>query len=136
MIRFYLQKLVPDKVEHYSVIDPKIKHVEYRTLSNEEHLQELIKKIKEEADEIPLGNTIASNDKVKELADLQIVFDELRTRLGLTAEDVNQAVLKKLDYRGGVSKGHFVEYIDMADDSEWVASYRKQPDKYEEVILP
>ncbi len=132
IVRFYFRKLVPDKVVHYSVIDPKNKHVEFRVLEKQEHLEELAKKIKEEADETAMSLGASKEKTLGELADLQIAIDEFRSRLGFAPSNLGEAIDKKLQYRGGLSLGHYVEYIDMDDDSKWAKLFRERPDKYTE----
>lgn len=135
VVRFYFRKLVPDKVVHYSVIDPEVKHVEFYTLSKEELIHELVKKIKEEVDEVPTDENASSADVAKEIADLRIAVDELSLQLGLTPKEVDRAILGKINHRGGVSKGHFVEYVDVPTDCRWAKLFREQPDKYIEEEL-
>ena len=77
MVRFYLQKLVRDKVVLNCLDDPEVVHTEYRELDSQEFRRELVCKVHEEADEIPLGDK-QRDESLKELADLQEVVDTLR----------------------------------------------------------
>jgi len=81
MIRFYLQKLVRDKVVKKCLDDEEVLHTEYHTLDKQEFRRELLRKIHEEADEIPLGDN-QRDESLKELADLQEVVDVLRQDFG------------------------------------------------------
>jgi len=77
MVRFYLQKLVRDRVVKKCLDDEEVLHTEYRELNKQEFRRELLRKIHEEADEIPLDDN-QRNESLKELADLQEVVDALR----------------------------------------------------------
>ncbi len=134
MIRFYFNKLVRDKIVQNCLDDPKVLETEYRVLDDDTFYRELIRKVSEEAEEIPNipGNTHALN----ELADLQAVVDALRVQLGFSAEQVSQAAKAKEASKGGFADRHYINYVELADDSQWVEELREQPDKYREVPGP
>ena len=67
MIRFYLQKLVRDKVVKKCLDDEEVLHTEYYTLDKQEFRRELLRKVHEEADEIPLDDN-QRGESLKELA--------------------------------------------------------------------
>jgi len=103
----------------------------YRILNDEEYQTELIKKVGEEADEVPeFGKNKA--ETLKELADLQTVVDSLRKLNNFTEAEIQDAMLSKEKYRGNFDLRHYVEYVDTAYDSEWTEVFRSQPDKYRE----
>ena len=131
MIRFYLQKLVRDKVVKKCLGDPEFLHTEYRTLDKQEFRRELLRKVHEEADEIPLGDN-QRDESLKELADLQEVVDALRQAFGFSIEQVQEEMVRKKQDKGGFDKRHYVTYHDLADDSKWVKIFRAQPGKYHE----
>ena len=131
MIRFYLQKLVRDKVVKKCLDDEEVLHTEYRKLGEQEFRRELLRKVHEEADEIPLDDN-QRNESLKELADLQEVVDTLRQDFNFSTEQVQEEMARKKQDKGGFDERHYIEYHDLADDSRWVKVFRAQPDKYRE----
>ncbi|QCT42379.1 nucleoside triphosphate pyrophosphohydrolase [Candidatus Nanosynbacter featherlites] len=131
MVRFYLQKLVRDKVVPNCLDDPEVVHTEYRELDSQEFRRELVCKVHEEADEIPLGDK-QRDEALKELADLQEVVDTLRQDFGFSIEQVQEAMARKKQKKGGFDNRHYIEYNDLVDDSKWVEIFRAQPEKYHE----
>lgn len=131
MVRFYLQKLVRDKVVKKCLDDPEFLHTEYRTLDKQEFRCELLRKVHEEVDEIPLDDT-QRDESLKELADLQEVVDALRQAFGFSIERVQEAMARKKQDNGGFDNRHYIEYNDFTDDSRWVEILRAQPGKYHE----
>lgn len=132
MPRFYFNKLVRDNVVDHCLEDPKVLKTEWHELDGEAYRRELVKKAAEEADEIPLTDD-DRNEVLSELADLQSVVDALRESAGFTEEEVKVAADEKTAKKGGFTMRRFVSYVDLADDSEWVSEFRKQPDKYPEI---
>ena len=131
MIRFYLQKLVRDKVVKKCLDDEEVLHTEYRELNKQEFRRELLRKIHEEADEIPLDDD-QRGESLKELADLQEVVDVLRQDFGFSVEQVQAEMACKKQSKGGFDKRHYIKYHDLDDDSKWVGIFRAQPEKYRE----
>ncbi len=131
MIRFYLQKLVRDKVVKKCLDDEEVLHTEYRELNKQEFRRELLRKVHEEADEIPLDDN-QRGESLKELADLQEVVDALRQDFGFSIEQVQEEMARKKQDKGGFDKRHYIKYHDLADDSKWVEIFRAQPEKYRE----
>ena len=131
MVRFYLQKLVRDKVVKKCLDDEEVLHTEYRELNKQEFRRELLRKIHEEADEIPLDDN-QRGESLKELADLQEVVDALRQDFGFSIEQVQEEMARKKQDKGGFDKRHYIKYHDLADDSKWVEIFRAQPEKYRE----
>lgn len=131
MVRFYLQKLVRDRVVPNCLDDPEVLHTEYRELDSQEFRRELVCKVHEEADEIPLGDK-QRDESLKELADLQEVVDALRQAFGFSDEQVKEEMARKKQKKGGFDNRHYIEYNDLVDDSKWVEVFRAQPEKYRE----
>ena len=131
MIRFYVQKLVRDKVVKKCLDDEEVLHTEYRELNKQEFRRELLRKIHEEADEIPLDDN-QRGESLKELADLQEVVDALRRAFGFSDEQVKEEMARKKQKKGGFDNRHYIEYNDLVDDSKWVEVFRAQPEKYRE----
>ena len=131
MIRFYLQKLVRDKVVEARLADPEVLHAEYRVLDGVEFRHELRRKLHEEADEIPLADA-DRDEALRELADLQEVLDALRQDFGFSEDDVRHAMAQKRQQKGGFARRHYIDYHDLKDDSKWVSLFRAQSEKYRE----
>ena len=131
MVRFYLQKLVRDRVVPNCLDDPEVLHTEYCELDSQEFRRELVCKVHEEADEIPLGDK-QRDESLKELADLQEVVDTLRQDFGFSIEQVQEAMARKKQKKGGFDNRYYIEYNDLVDDSKWVEIFRAQPEKYRE----
>lgn len=131
MIRFYLQKLVRDKVVKKCLDDKEVLHTEHHTLDKQEFRRELLRKVHEEADEIPLDDN-QRDESLKELADLQEVVDALRQAFGFSDEQVKEEMARKKQKKGGFDNRHYIEYNDLVDDSKWVEVFRAQPEKYRE----
>lgn len=132
MPKFYFEKLVRDKVVDDCVGDPKVTETNYRVLEGSEYVRELIRKVHEEADEIPVGEQIDSQEALSELADLQGAVDALREALGFSEDQVMEAGARKTAKKGGFRNRQYIEYVILADDSEWIDIFRSQPDKYRE----
>lgn len=131
MPRFYFKKLVRDKIVDDCLRDPKVIKTKWHELNNKEYRQELIKKVTEEANEIPLTDEDPSV-VLSEIADLQTVIDALRLSAGFSEKEVRKQVEVKALKKGVFAQKHYIEYVDLAEDSEWVAVFRAQPDKYQE----
>jgi predicted house-cleaning noncanonical NTP pyrophosphatase (MazG superfamily) len=129
-MRVIFKKLVGDKVLGRSLADPKVLEVNYRTLEGDELSRALLKKLHEEVDEIGAADSPA--EALKEFADALNVLDVLRKHLGFSPEEVRQAQQKKLEKDGSLGSGAWVEHVVLADDSEWIETFRAQPDKYRE----
>ena len=131
MPRFYLRKLVRDKIVPNCDGDSSVTHVAYDTLDDAQYRQELVRKAIEEANEVPLHND-NRHELLAEIADLQAVVDALWSSAGYTAEQVERAMAEKEASKGGFGSRHYVEYVDVTDDSVWAGVFRNQPGKYVE----
>lgn len=132
MPSFYFKKLVRDQVLQRCLDDPKVKTV-YRILDTTEFKKELIAKIYEEAQEIPVIDS-KHDDVLSEIADVQAVLDALAESYGYTRADVAESQSKKEAKNGTFDTRAYIEKVDLDDDSEWVDYFRKSPEKYEEII--
>ncbi|MDK2899262.1 MAG: hypothetical protein PWQ10_449 [Patescibacteria group bacterium] len=120
MPKFKLNKLVRDKLPvDYSRLG---QIVEYKKLSPDEHKNQLIKKIIEEAKEIQIDDSI---ENIKsEIADIQQVINDLMDLCNITSDQIKVAQKIKYNKKGGFKKGFFVETIELAENDEWIAYYR------------
>ena len=131
MVRFYLEKLVRDKVVEKCKADPQVLHTEHHQLDHAAYRCELRRKIHEEANEIPLGED-RLEEALQELADVQAVLDALRDDFGFSPQQVQDAVAHKAAHAGGFQGRYYIAYNDLAEDSKWVEVFRAQPEKYRE----
>ncbi len=131
MPKFYLRKLVRDKVLEETLKDPLI-DIDYRVLEGEEFVCELIHKAIEEASEIPTSSDADLDDVLSELADLQTVVDEIRKYFKFSEGELREKIAQKLDKRGGFSGRYYVESETVKDGSPWVKYYRAEPDRFPE----
>ena len=129
MPTFIFNKLIRDKLKaEYVKLDHK---ATYKRLSDSELFEALKQKIIEEAKEIPADGS--KEEIAGELADVQQALDDLATRAGITIEEIMNAKQKKFEKKGGFSEGLFVEKVELHPNDEWVACYRRSPEKYEEI---
>lgn len=133
MIRFYFNKLVRDKIVQNCLDDPKVIVTKYHQLNDDDYFKALQSKVSEEVAEVP--NQKRSHEALGELADLQSAIDSLRELLRFSEAEVRDAVIQKDSKKGGFLERHYIEYVDLSDDSEWIHVFREQPDKYREERL-
>lgn len=94
------QKLVRDKIPE--IIAAGGEKAVIRKLDNDEYLEKLVKKLKEECEEFALAKNL------EELADIQEVILALADKIANRAE-LEVMRKKKLEERGGFSKRVFLE---------------------------
>lgn len=131
MPRFYLQKLVRDKLEaEYQKFGQK---PQYKSLSKSEYVEELKKKLIEEIREL---DPLDKENIRAESADVLQVLHDLWQVHGIEEHDVKAVLAKKYERLGGFSGATYVEYLDLQDDDEWVEYYRKEPKRFPESLHP
>lgn len=129
MKRFVYKKLVRDNV--LDILKDEGATASFRILGTQEFIEELKKKLIEEAHE--LQKTRDHDELLEELADVVEVVERLITLFEFTAEEIETARHKKNKKRGAFSKGLFIDYID-APDNSYTAHYCSQhPEKYTEL---
>ena len=96
-------KLVRDKI--IDIITANGENPIYHTLSDEEYLVELHKKVFEEA------NEFVENDDPEELADLLEVVYAIAKHKNINMEEVEQIRLNKCEKRGGFDKKIYLEGV-------------------------
>ncbi|HEY8993018.1 MAG TPA: nucleoside triphosphate pyrophosphohydrolase [Candidatus Microsaccharimonas sp.] len=129
MPTFIFNKLIRDKLkDEYEKMGQV---ATYKMLSGTELLDALKQKIIEEAKEIPSDGS--RDDIISELADIQQVLDDTAQHMGISEAEINAAKTKKFAKKGGFSEGIYVERLELKDDDEWVAYYRKNPDVFQEL---
>ena len=128
MPKFKFHKLVRDKIVDHQIASGAIPH--YHKLSDDQHKEELVHKVIEEAKEIL---NAGENEIASEIADIQQAIDDLKEKLGLSDNDVRVAQNTKNIKNGPFKKGIFVDYVEVDDNDAWAVYYRKHADRYPEI---
>lgn len=129
MRKFKSGRLVRDKI--IEGIFKSGNKVKYRTLDGNEYIEELKKKLSEEAREI----TQASDEKeiIKEIVDLQETLDSLTEALGTTKKEVKKSQRRKNQKAGSFKKKLFVEEVEVSESSGWLQYYLSRPELFPEI---
>ncbi len=128
MAKFVFKKLVRDKIVAQQLAAGAKPH--YKRLQEPEHIQALVEKIIEEAQEIADAPT---QDRANEIADVQQALDDLKEQCHLTDKDVENAQYAKRDKNGAFREGLYIDYVEINDNDPWVTYYRAHPDRYPEI---
>ena len=121
--RYTYNKLVRDKIPESIDSEPGRKS-KYRILDDKEYLNELNKKVIEEANEFVEENSI------EELGDLMEVINALIKLKGYDMEDVYKVMKKKADKKGAFNNRIYLEYVDeekrnLEEEKELNKEFRK-----------
>lgn len=130
MPTFQFNKLVRDKLP--AIYKKLNETIVYRSLRREELQIALRQKLIEEAAEIPLEGGDRTSI-INEISDVEQVLDDLKSELGISNEELNQAKQKKYSVKGGFTDGIFIEQIELLDGDKWIEYYRAEPSKYPEL---
>ncbi len=105
--RVYYNKLVRDGIK--SKIENKGEACEVRTLTdNEEFEQELLKKVKEEAE--GLSKAKDRKEFLEEYSDLMAVLDALTQLLEISEADIRVAITENVAKKGLYKERHFLHW--------------------------
>lgn len=99
-------KLVRDKIP--DIIRADGKRLKSRVLSDEEHLEALLKKLEEECQELIEARN------VEEMADVHEVLNALAETLDITKEELEKVRAGKVAKRGGFQQKIFLEEVESA----------------------
>ena len=121
--RYTYNKLVRDKIPE-QIDKEKGRKSYYRILNDKEYLEELNKKVLEEANEIIEENSI------EELADLMEVINYIMQLKKYKMEDVKVAMKVKEEKKGAFNNKIFLEYVDeeernLKEEKELNKKFRK-----------
>ena len=103
--RYTYNKLVRDKIPE-DINREQGRKCTYRILDDKEYLQELNKKVLEEANEFIEENSI------EELGDLMEVINAIMKLKGYKMEDVKEIMKAKSEKKGAFDNKIFLEYVD------------------------
>lgn len=107
MQKVYYNKLVRDNIK--SKIEAKGEACEIRTLHDDEEFeQELLKKVREEAD--GLARTTTRAEFLAEYADLMAVLDALTSLLEISEADIRVAITENVTKKGLYKERHFLHW--------------------------
>ena len=107
MSRVYYNKLIRDKIPEK--IESKGEKFEVRTISDDqEYEQELLKKVIEEAS--ALSKVRSREEFIDEYADLMIVLKALISLQKFSQNDIEDAISKNIDKKGGFDKHFFLHW--------------------------
>jgi len=128
MHKFKVEKLVRDKIAEEMIAG---ENAGYKVLNDKEYVDELKKKILEEAKELL---PVKDRDKiVKELADVQETVDALIQALKSSKREIESKQKKENKKSGAFRKRLYIETVELGDDHEWLDYYLKNPDKYPKI---
>lgn len=128
MRKFAFNKLVRDKIVEQITSNGDVPH--WKELSQQDYIEELKKKIGEEAAEVGC----ATGDEIlKEVADVQELIHALLEALHVSEVELEAIQKKKNEKAGAFNKKQYIEYVEVQDDSPWLEYYLKSPEKYPEI---
>lgn len=128
MRTFSFSKLVRDKIVDAIIANgnsPK-----WRTLSDEEYIKELKKKLVEEALELIEAD---NKETIKEVADVQEIIDNLLEVLKISRRNLILVQHSKNEKNGSFKNRQYIDVVEVKDDASEIEYYLKYPEKYPEV---
>ena len=107
MSRVYYNKLVRDLIEQK--IKDNGSHCEVRAITeDDEFVQELLKKVKEEAGGLAMART--KEEFLAEYVDLMVVLDALTQQFEISEADIKVAMTENIAQKGLYKKRHFLHW--------------------------
>ena len=105
--RVFYNKLVRDRIK--DKIEGKGEECEVRVIEDDEEFEEeLLKKVREEAD--ALSRVRTREEFLLEYADLMVVLDTLTKELEISEADIQVALAENLEKKGGFAKRYFLHW--------------------------
>ena len=132
---FFFRKLVRDETVPGFADDASVLAVSHRKLIGVELLEQLIAKIHEEADEIPIAESPdakARKEIIAEIAGLEDVVAALKQYYGVSNEMTEAASSSKAAKRGRFANGDYIESITVEPGSRWEQYCLDDIDRYPE----
>lgn len=108
MGKIIYNKLVRDNIPE--IIRQEKAEPQFRILEQEEYLEELFKKLEEEAKEA-VGAMANKQDLIKEIGDVYEVIDAIIDNCGLDKEEIIKLKNERKIKRGGFNKKIFLESV-------------------------
>ena len=120
MKKVYYNKLVRDRIQ--SKIEGKGEACAIRPVEDtDEFIQELLKKVTEEADALAHSRTRAQF--LSEYADLMVVLDALTATLEISEADIKIAISENVEKKGLFKNRHFMHW---SEDNGYVSNETPQ----------
>ncbi len=126
--RFAYRKLIRDKI--LDTMRAGGQSPDYRIMEQKEYLNELCKKLIEEAKELDPNDPAEILDG---LADLGEVMDALLKSIDKSQDDLKAAKLKKFQKYGGFDGRIYLESVLTPSDNPWYRHLDSHPDRYPEI---
>lgn len=104
---------------------------DFRTLMTDEYIEELKKKVLEEAAELPKARN--KDEIIEEIADIEEAVETLLSMISVPRSKIKQLQREKNNKRGSFRKRYYIESVEVEPDSEWLKYYLDNPDKYPEI---
>ena len=123
-------KLVRDKSLDIVMAEDGTAQVSYRYLTGDKLQEQLLAKLLEEAREVCEAKNQA--ELTGELADVLQVIEAIKKHNGITQDDLDIAIKKKYDLRGGFDKGLFIEWAEIGP-CRLYNYFSAHPDQYPEL---
>ena len=128
-------KLVRDR--HAEVLRAQGYEVGVRRLTDGELGRAILGKMPEEIGEIEEAMEDKSREKViVEVADLQTLVDSLRKALGISVEEVDEAVRVKVEEKGAFDEGVVMEWVGLKPEGKgyesWLRYFLENPEDWRE----
>lgn len=112
MDRVFYNKLIRDGIKNK--IESKGESCEVRIITDEQEFQqELLKKIKEEAD--ALAQVSSRREFLSEYADLMVVLDSLTESLEIAPAELKVALEENVEKKGKFNERHFLHWSEAKD---------------------
>ena len=127
--KFKFGKLVRDKIVQGIIAAGNKPN--FRTLMTDEYVEELKKKVLEEAEELPKAKE--NKEIIEEIADIEEAINNLLRVMGVQKYKVKKHQSKKNAERGSFKRRFYIESVEVESDSEWLKYYLAHPDKYPEI---
>lgn len=110
--KVYYNKLVRDNIK--DKIEKKGESCEVRVIEDDDEFeQELLKKIREEAD--GLSKSSSRDEFLSEYADLMVVLDALTHHFEFSEADIKTALAENVEKKGLYKKRHFLHWSAAGD---------------------
>lgn len=120
MSKVFYNKLVRDNIKEK--IEEKGEQCEVREIADEQEFQqELLKKIREEADS--LAHVRTREDFLQEYADLMVALDALTAQMEFSEAEVRIAMQENVEKKGFFKKRHFLHW---SEDKSYVSNESPQ----------
>jgi len=128
---FYFKKLVRDKTVPGYMVDPTVVSVDWHPMSDQELKNELVLKLHEEANEVPIDGD--KQDIAAEIGDILDVAYALARVCGVTLEAIEESRQSKEAKRGAFERGDYITSITVTPGSQWeeycLADLERYPEK-------